>query len=132
MLENSRLFNYWSRMSLSYRGAAIVTIPALCLLATLGTWLWSRSTGLQIRTKIEGSQERIANTKELLFVMLNAETGVRGYLVAGDPEFLEPNQLAQKSVPIALLNLQQSIGNNPHQLAQLDSIRSRILSIQKV
>jgi PAS domain S-box-containing protein len=132
MLEKSRLLTCWSRMSLSYRGAAIVTIPALCLIATLGTWLWSRSTGLEIRTRIEGSQERIANTKELLLVMLNAETGVRGYLVAGDPEFLEPNQVAQKSIPIALLNLQQSIGNNPNQLAQLDSIRSRILSIQKL
>jgi CHASE3 domain sensor protein len=30
--------------------------------------------------------------------MLNAETGVRGYLVARDPEFLEPNQLAQKKL----------------------------------
>jgi PAS domain S-box-containing protein len=132
MFEKPRLLTCWSRMSLSYRGAAIVTIPALCLLATLGTWLWSRAEGLAIRAKIENSQERIANTKELLVVMLNAETGVRGYLVAGDPEFLEPNQIAQKSLPIAISNLKQSIGNNPKQLAQLDSIRSQILFIQKL
>jgi PAS domain S-box-containing protein len=130
MFENSRLFNYWSRLSLSYRGATIVTIPALCLLATLGTWLWSRSTGLELRVKIERSQERIANTKELLVVMLNAETGVRGYLVAKDADFLEPYKIAQKSLPIALSNLEQSIGNDPPRLAQLDLIRSRIESIQ--
>ncbi len=109
-----------------------MTIPALCLLATLVTWLWSRSTGLDIREKIERSQERIANTKELLVVMLNAETGVRGYLVSGDLEFLEPNRIAQKTLPIALSNLQRSIENNPKQLVQLDSIRSRIQSIQKL
>jgi PAS domain S-box-containing protein len=132
MFERSRLLTCWSRISLSYRGAAIVTIPALCLLATLGTWLWSRAEGVAIRDTIESSQERIANTRELLVVMLNAETGVRGYLVAGDPEFLESNKLAQKNLPIALSDLKQSIGNNPKQLAQLDSIRSQILSIQKL
>lgn len=119
-------------MSLSYRGAAIVTIPALCLLATMGTWLWSRAKGLELRATIEHSQERIANTKELLVVMLNAETGVRGYLVAGDPEFLESDRMAQKSLPSALSKLQQSIGKDRPKLAQLDSIRSRIISIQKL
>jgi PAS domain S-box-containing protein len=132
MLEKSRLLTFWSKMSLSYRGAAIVTIPALCLLATMGAWLWSRGESNGIRIKIANSEERIANTKELLVVMLNAETGVRGYLVSGDPEFLEPNQVAQKSMPIALSNLKQSIGNNPKQLVQLDSIRSQITSIQKL
>jgi PAS domain S-box-containing protein len=132
MLEKSRLLTYWSRISLSYRGAVIVTIPALCLLATMGAWLWSRVESNAIRTEITSSQERIANTKELLMVMLNAETGVRGYLVSGDPEFLEPNQIAQKTLPIALSNLQRSIGDNQKQLAQLDSIRSQILSIQKL
>jgi PAS domain S-box-containing protein len=132
MFEKSRLLTCWSRMSLSYRGAAIVTIPALCLLATMGTWLWSRAEGLEIRATIDRSQERIANTKELLVVMLNAETGVRGYLVAGNPEFLEPHQVAQKSLPIALSNLQKSIGKDSRKLVQLDLIRSRIISIQQL
>jgi PAS domain S-box-containing protein len=132
MFEKSRLLTYWSRISLSYRGAVIVTIPAVCLVATLGTWLWSRAESLEIRAKIEHSQERIANTKELLVVMLNAETGVRGYLVAGDPDFLESDKISQKTLPIALSNLQQSIGSDPRKLAQLALIRSRILSIQKM
>jgi PAS domain S-box-containing protein len=119
-------------MSLSYRGAAIVTIPALCLLATMGAWLWSRGESNGIRIKITNSEERIANTKELLVVMLNAETGVRGYLISGDSDFLEPDRIARKSLPIALLNLKQSIGKDPKQLAQLDSIRIRIQSIQKL
>jgi PAS domain S-box-containing protein len=132
MIEKPRLLTFWSRMSLSYRGAAIVTIPALCLLATMGAWLWSRGESNSIRIKVASSEERIANTKELLVVMLNAETGVRGYLVSGDRAFLEPNQAAQNSLPIALSKLKQSIGNNSTQLAQLESIRSRISSIQKL
>jgi CHASE3 domain sensor protein len=132
MLEKPRLLAFWSQMSLSYRGAVIVTIPALCLLATMGAWLWSRGESNSIRIKVANSEERIANTKELLVVMLNAETGVRGYLVSDDPAFLEPNQAAQNSLPIALSKLKQSIGNDSTQLAQLDSIRSRISSIQKL
>lgn len=130
MFEKARLLTCWSRISLSYRGAAIVTIPALCLLATLGTWLWSRGEALEIMTKIDRSQKQIANTQELLVVMLNAETGVRGYLVSGDPKFLEPNKISQKNLPIALSKLKQSIGNDPRKLAQLELIRSRIQSIQ--
>ena len=132
MFERSRLLTYWSRTSLADRGAAIVTIPALCLLATMGAWLWSRGQSNAIRIEIATSQERIANTKELLVVMLNAETGVRGYLVAGDPEFLEDYQVAQKTLPIALSNLRKSIGNNSVKLAQLDSIRAQILLIKKL
>lgn len=131
MFGKAQILTCWSQISLSYRGAAIVTIPALCLLATLGTWLWSRAEAVEIRTKIDSSQERIANTKELLVVMLNAETGVRGYLVSGDPEFLEPNKIAQKNLPIALSNLKQSIGSDSKKLAQLELIRSRIQAIQK-
>ncbi len=119
-------------MSLSYRGAAIVTIPALCLLATMGAWLWSRVESNTIRTEIAISQERITNTKELFFVMLSADTGVRGYLISGDPEFLEPDRISQQSLAIALSNLQRSIGNDAEKLAQLNSIRSRIQSIQKL
>jgi PAS domain S-box-containing protein len=132
MFEKSRLLTYWSRISLSYRGAAIVTIPALCLLATMGSWLWSRGESNTIRIEIANSQERIANTKELLVVMLNAETGVRGYLVSGDSTFLEPNQVAQKTLPTALSNLKKSIGNDAKQIAQLDAIRSQIVSIQNL
>jgi PAS domain S-box-containing protein len=132
MFAKSRLLTYWSKMPLSYRGATIVTTLALCLLATMGAWLWSRGESNTIRTEIASSQNRIANTERLFIITLSAETGVRGYLVSGDPEFLESNQVAQKSLPIALLNLKQSIGNNPRKLAQLDSIRSQILSIQKL
>ncbi|WP_310424936.1 ATP-binding protein [Chamaesiphon sp. VAR_48_metabat_135_sub] len=132
MFAKPRLLTYWSKMSLSYRGAAIVTIPALCLLATMGAWFWSRVESNTIRTKIAISQERIANTKELLVVMLNAETGVRGYLISGDPDFLEPDRISQKSLPIALSNLKQSTGNDPKKLAQLNSIQSQIQSIQKL
>jgi PAS domain S-box-containing protein len=132
MLEKPRLLTCWSKMSLSYRGAAIVTIPALCLLATMGAWLWSRVESNTIRAKITSSQERITNTKELFVVMLKTETGVRGYLISGDRDFLEPDRISQQSLPIALSNLQQSIGTDPEKLAQLNSIRSQIQSIQKL
>ncbi len=132
MLEKSRLLTCWSRLSLSYRGAVIVTIPALCLLSTLFTWYWSRSAGLELRNRIDRSQAQIAHTKELFAVMVNAETGVRGYLLSGDRDFLEPYRIADRKLPTALANIQQSIGNDPQKLAQLDSIRSQIKSIRSL
>ena len=64
--------------------------------------------------------------------MVNAETGVRGYLLVGDRDFLAPYQAAQTNLPIVLANLERSIGTDHPRRAQLDSIRSQIRSIEQL
>ncbi len=132
MLRNAHVVNYWSRLSLSYRGAAIVTIPALCLLATLGGWLWSRSAASEFRTQLQTTQERIETTNNVLISVLNAETSVRGYLLSDDRRFLEPFQIAQPQLAKSIDRLTSSVDRDRQKSRQINAIRLRIRSIQSL
>jgi PAS domain S-box-containing protein len=81
MLQNNPLLNYWSRLSLFFRGAIFLTISSLCLLATLATWFWSRFELLDFRAKIDRTQNLIEDNQEIFVALLNAETRVPKYLL---------------------------------------------------
>lgn len=136
MLRTLSWLNRWSRLSLTYRGAIIVTIPSLCLFATVGTWFWTRSQGLKVADRIEQVQLHLDQSNELLITLLNAETGVRGFLIQRDPVFLEPYYVAKQAVPQALQNLATSVEANTDpssdRRSQLDIIRSQVVITQRL
>jgi PAS domain S-box-containing protein len=122
--------NYWSKLPARYRGTIIITIPVLCLLFTLGVWEWSRQTEKSIKQKVDLGRETIAQSNDLLIVMLNAETGVRGYSLSKNETFLEPYYRAQANLSIAKNNLQRLVKNNPVQNQRLTEIQR--LSQQRI
>lgn len=117
--------NYWSRLPTTYRGAIVLSIPALCLIVTLGAWVWSWERETDLNQQIDRTEKAIAQSNELLITLLNAETGVRGYSLKriaalntkqegvqddsfrDHQRFLEPYQIAQNSLPTVLSNLEQ-------------------------
>ena len=58
----------------------------------------------------------------LVLGMVNQETGVRGYLVAGDEKFLEPYHLGKQQFQDALSYLLTKTSDNPNATAQLTEI----------
>ncbi|MEY2859009.1 MAG: hypothetical protein RLZZ74_3322 [Cyanobacteriota bacterium] len=113
--------NYWSRLPTTYRGAIVLSIPALCLIATLGAWVWSWERETDLNQQIDHTEKAIAQSNELLIALLNAETGVRGYNISriaslntnqkgvrdDNQRFLEPYQAARNTLPTVLSNLEQ-------------------------
>lgn len=84
------------------------------------------STSLE-RMREAGSAVRhtLAVQKQLsdvLVMLLNAETGQRGYLVTADPRYLAPYQLAATSIDGLLATLRESISDNPAQVGQVDRL----------
>jgi CHASE3 domain len=90
--------HYWSNLPARHRGTIIITIPVLCLALTFGAWKWSKQTEKKIAQQVDRSQDAIAQSNNLLIVMLNAETGVRGYNISKDETFLEPYHQAQANL----------------------------------
>ncbi|MGL5876610.1 MAG: sensor histidine kinase [Xenococcaceae cyanobacterium] len=113
---------FWSKLPVYYRGGIVVSIPAICLLTTLGAWIWSwqRETNLNIQTN--HTEQVIDRTNELLIALLNAETGVRGYNISHAQNFLEPYQKARADLPNALKNLDRALQNKPQQQQQIKQI----------
>jgi methyl-accepting chemotaxis protein len=54
--------------------------------------------------------------------MVNQETGLRGYLVSGDPKFLEPLREGQKSYTSAFGSAKSLTADNSAQQARLDAV----------
>jgi PAS domain S-box-containing protein len=114
--------NYWSKLPTTCRGAIVLSIPALCLVVTLGAWVWSSGRETALNKQINHTQKVITQSNELLIALLNAETGVRGYNISRNEGFLEPYQIARNALPAALGNLEQLIPNKSQQQQRLTEI----------
>ena len=68
---------------------------------------------------VSHTQEVLAKLEEVLSTLKDAESGQRGYLLTGDPRFLEPHEQALTRVPGQLAQLRQLIVDNPGQTARL-------------
>ncbi|PSF39480.1 diguanylate cyclase [Aphanothece hegewaldii CCALA 016] len=113
----------WSRLPISYRGAIIIAIPAICLLGTLGAWIWSRQIGLNTLNQINHTEAVISKSNQLLMSLLNAETGVRGYHINREDDFLIPYRYAKTNIPTILLELDNLLQNNLQQSAKWNEIK---------
>lgn len=105
---NRQIFNNWSRLPVAYRGAAIAAIPATCLAIALGSWVWSMNTLGAIRRQIEATRDVITATDNVLIDLLNAETGVRGYGITRNTDYLAPYKRAKASLGENLARLETS------------------------
>jgi PAS domain S-box-containing protein len=120
----------WAALPVRYRGAVVITIPAFCLLITLGAWVWSRESLLNVRRRIEHSDKIIQESADLLSGMINAETGVRGYAITQNPDFLDPYRKYATNLDPVLQQLRQLLAENPQQLNELNEIERLIRNNQ--
>ena len=97
-----------------------VGFPVLCL---IGVGLVA-SNSLQ---KLTESNRWVNHTYEVLSVAdsivasaVNMETGMRGYLLAGKEEFLDPYKQGQANTYKNNADLQQTVSDNPPQVARLE------------
>ncbi|MHC4885915.1 MAG: CHASE3 domain-containing protein, partial [Planctomycetota bacterium] len=68
----------------------------------------------------------IRTANEILASAVDMETGMRGYLLAGQEGFLDPYKAGQKKFTDTLTGLQKTVDDNPQQVALLDESRKTI------
>lgn len=109
-------------LSVRWRGGLILSIPVLCLFATVFVIsALSSQTSAAIERK-EQSRQTLLDTHRLLRDLLNAETGVRGYVITRRREFLEPYTEARTLLPESLNALSARVQANPAQRQQFQVI----------
>ena len=67
--------------------------------------------------------------RELMNTALNAETGMRGYLLTDDPSFLAPYNMALKRLPDTLGALRRLTADNPTQQKALDGLNDNMTAL---
>jgi CHASE3 domain sensor protein len=78
---------------------------------------------LSAARKVEHSNDVIARANRLLRIIVDGETGVRGYLITGDTGYLEPYHKQGAEEDAAFQALIDRVSNQPPQVALLEAIR---------
>lgn len=101
----------------------VVAIPLIAL-GVVTAVLYNGQRSINEEQKAAGEIERVrAQIQTVLALMLNAETGIRGYDLSEDRAFLEPYEVAFERLPQALTNLESLTGDDPEQLARAQHVR---------
>ncbi|MCK6456487.1 MAG: response regulator [Phycisphaerae bacterium] len=98
---------------------------AMVVLATVATGMYRNAirmidTNQQIR-RTHAMKEALVR---LLSDLLDVETGARGFVITGDPDFLEPHRRGEKATENTLGELRLLLADNPNQLRRLDLVQS--------
>jgi CHASE3 domain sensor protein len=66
-----------------------------------------------------------ATANQLLADVVDQETGERGFVITGDPAFLQPYQLGQQATPALIAALRQQLTGHKIALALLEQVNTR-------
>lgn len=119
-------------------GRSIVALLAgailLLLAANVTTFVMIQRTAA-LNEQVERSQQVRRTAGELLLSLVDAETGQRGFLLSGDPEFLAPYNRAATSVPEQMDELERLTAGDPQLEAQvsimLEAARDKLAELER-
>ena len=115
-LINEALFNrYLSRAAL---------LPLLLMAVLSALLVWQVTHLLRVFEWVEHTDIVIAQANSAQKLMLDMETGKRGYLLSDDPLFLQPYQAAHGQFGPAMDRLGHLVADNPAQTRRLAAVRA--------
>src|SRR5688572_20109105 len=78
---------------------------------------------LESSSWVSQSQIITRNSASLQRNMIDMETGLRGYLLTGQEEYLDPYVQAKDQIPSLMRDIEKMVTNSPDQVKYLDTIR---------
>lgn len=98
-------------------GSTLVVLFALCAL------VFSNLNKLNSSSDwIEHTHRVINQANQLVAFMVDRETGMRGYAVSGDEEFLDPYKSGKSNFTTLVKDLQNTVSDNPPQVQRLKDV----------
>ena len=94
--------------------------PVLLLTLLIGIFLAQLGNVLRTTERVEHSNMTITQASGVLKLLVDMETGLRGYLLNGDTLYLEPYQKAQEIFDTEFKRLQDLVADNPSQTQNLN------------
>ncbi|CZF80582.1 CHASE3 domain-containing protein [Grimontia marina] len=80
---------------------------------------------------VEHTHEVINKAQNLIAAAINMETGMRGYLLAGKEQFLEPYDEGKREFESIVEDLKQKVSDNPRQVSLLQDVEVTIADWQR-
>lgn len=102
--------------------ALVLPLALMTLLA--GLFLWQIVRLVNAEERVEHTDQVISRANTSQKLLIDMETGVRGYLITGNLDYLEPYNSASVQVGPALDDLKRLVSDNPTQVQRLEQIRT--------
>lgn len=101
-----------------------MSVPLMFLLV-LGLLATYKVNGLTENNRwVMHTYEVIGQGNQIVAAAVDMETGMRGFLLAGDDAFLEPYQSGEKRAYALIESLQKTVSDNPAQVKRLSEART--------
>ncbi|MGL6343226.1 MAG: sensor histidine kinase, partial [Waterburya sp.] len=110
-----RVRKFWLHLPVRRRGLVIVAIPITCLITSLMVFSLLQLKLVERERQTEQAQKIYLETQRLITTIVNAETGVQGYLITGESDYLDSHRVALTILPDSFQKLQPLIEQNPNQ-----------------
>lgn len=114
--------------------AKILIGNAICLLFLISLGLISLNSIHQLNETdkwVDHTHRVINKSLQLESTAINMETGMRGFLLAGQEQFLEPYNTGKRDFSININDLRETVSDNPAQVSLLNDMESTIQDWQK-
>lgn len=96
----------------------------LAILTAIGIVSYRTTTSLVENSQLEAhTYQVLGQIRELNTQLANAETGQRGYIITGQPKYLEPYDTAMKQIDQDFEALQTLTADNPNQQLRLERLK---------
>jgi signal transduction histidine kinase len=102
-----------------------VTLPVALVVLLAALLFWEVRQLLEADEAADRADAVLAEAVRVRQLLIDRETGVRGFLLTNDPVFLEPYHVAAERLPAALARLESLIALEPDQLGRLAELRRR-------
>ncbi|MDF1719897.1 MAG: methyl-accepting chemotaxis protein [Minwuia sp.] len=109
-------------MSIKKRISAGFAVPLAMIVAVGGVALYDIESIKEKSGGVDHARIVLAESDAILAAAVDMETGMRGFLLAGKDEFLDPYRNGQERVYEKLGSLQETVSDNPPQVARLQEI----------
>jgi CHASE3 domain sensor protein len=112
----------WARIPVRTQGRITVALPLVAVFVSTCLAVVGNYQRHDIEADIQRKFEMSAALDELTASMVNAETGMRGYLLTGSDDFLEPYDRASAGLPTALTRLTDLASAEPGEKPRVDKL----------
>jgi CHASE3 domain sensor protein len=113
----------WRRMPLRVQGRILVILPLLAITISAVLALFGNHQRANIQADIQRHFQMVRGLNEVVTSMVNAETGMRGYLLTKRDEFLQPFATASQKLPSAMSDLRALAEAEPSYNPRLNKLR---------
>ncbi len=112
----------WADLSLGRKGIVVIALPLIALVVAAGTFLWVERQEDSSQAGVTKSLRVRSQIQQVSQLLVDAETGVRGYLLTRDAAFLTPYREATENLPRAIDRLGMLVADLPRQSERVERV----------